>query len=353
MTSGALDWIPAEVDQRAVREAAYWEPYKGRVRCTLCPHNCVISEGKAGICTIRAVHEGRLYTLVWGTPAAINLDPIEKKPLFHFHPTSRVLSFGSVGCNFKCLHCQNHSISQHRPGDRETAFVPPEEVPAMLRKSGAKGVAYTYNEPSIWFEYILACYQQVKAAGGYTTMVSNGYINAAPLAELAPVLDAANYDVKAGTLDFYKKVSKGRLDPVLQTVERAVDLGIYVELTYLIIPTHNDDPKEFTQTAQWVLDKLGPDVPLHFSAFHPDYQMQDIPPTPPTTVVAACDAAKEVGLHYVYGGNVDHGEYENTRCPRCNTLLIERHWFDTTVRKLDLGKGQCGSCGLTIPGIWR
>jgi pyruvate formate lyase activating enzyme len=334
------------------KEASFWKPLKdGTVQCVLCPHHCVIAHGKHGICGVRKNENGKLFSLIYGSCSSVADDPIEKKPLYHFYPGSLVLSLGSVGCTFRCEHCQNYSISMADPETFPLQEIPPEAVVTLAQEHGCQGVAWTYNEPSIWHEYAFDTAKLVKKAGLYTVYVTNGYIEEEPLKEIAPYLDAMNIDVKAFHEEFYRKVCKARLAPVLQTCERATKLGIHLELTYLIIPHLNDAAEEITGFCRWVNDTLGSTIPVHFSRFHPDYKMKDSQVTPTSTLLDAYEKAKAAGLQYVYLGNITHGEYDNTRCPSCGSLLIERFGFSAHIKGIKEGK--CVRCGTAIPVLMK
>ena len=332
------------------KEAKFWKPLKDSlVQCLLCPHHCTIAPDKHGICGVRKNENGKMFSLIYGSVSSVADDPIEKKPLYHFYPGSLVLSFGSVGCTFRCDHCQNYSISMANPESFNFQEIPPESVVALAKSHGCRGVAWTYNEPTIWHEYTLDTAKLVKKAGLYTVYVTNGYIEEDPLKEIAQYLDAMNIDVKAFHEDFYKKICKARLAPVLQTCEQAKHLGIHLELTYLVIPGFNDAFDEITGFCQWVKEKLGADTPVHFSRFHPEYKMSNTPETPTSTLLGAYAKAKDAGLQYVYLGNIPHGNYDNTVCPSCGSLLVERLGFSAYLRGIT--KGKCSRCGAAIPLI--
>ncbi len=348
-----------------VKEAAYWHSLpSGKTQCDLCAHLCKINEGHAGVCGIRRVEGGKLYTLVYALPSAGHVDPIEKKPLYHFHPTTRVLSFGTIGCNMRCRHCQNFEISQARPDlshvqglpGNYLESVPPENVVDLIERTGAQGIAWTYNEPTIWFETNIEGCKRAKAAGYYSVWVSNGFATEDPMREIAPYLDAINIDVKAFTDAFYGKVCNARLQPVLDTVMLCLELGIHTELTYLIIPGENDDPREVRNFCRWVAEGPGELTATHFSRFHPDYKMQAKVETPAETLEMAYGIAKEEGLKYVYNGNVVDPAREMTYCHHCGAANIKRRWFETTplfkVRSVgdDGEKGAfCRECGKRLP----
>lgn len=330
------------------KDAKFWKSLPdNKVQCQLCPHNCKIKNNGLGICNVRKNENGKFYTLIYGSCSSMAADPIEKKPLYHFYPGTNAFSLGSVGCNFKCEHCQNSSISTAKPNDIPLKEVMPEKAVELTKAYGCRGIAWTYNEPTIWHEYSYDSAKLAKKEGLYTVYVSNGYINEDPLKEISPFLDAINVDVKAFNDDFYKKICKARLDPVLKTCELAKDLDIHLEVTYLVIPGYNDSTDEVKRFCNWVVDKLGTDTPLHFSRFHPDYRMTDVPMTPMETLLNVYDTAKQTGILYIYLGNVSHGEYENTYCPSCGNICIERHGF--YVDFVGLKSGKCIKCGRSIP----
>ncbi len=328
------------------KEARFWKAEGDRVRCELCPHLCKIADGKAGVCGVRENRDGKLYTLIYGRASSVTPDPIEKKPLFHFHPGTQVLSFGTVGCNFSCPFCQNYSISQAKPKDAYLKNVDPKEIVPLLKKYRCEGVSWTYNEPTIWHEFTFDCSKLVKEAGYYTCYVTNGYINEEPLREIAPYMDAMNIDLKSMDDEFYKRLCKAKVQPVLDTIVLARELGIHIELTNLVIPGENDSKGNFEELASWVVENVGPDVPMHFSRFHPDYMMLDHPRTPLKTLEMAYTIARDAGLKYVYVGNVPTNERENTYCPNCGTLVIQRWGF--SIAKYDLEGDQCGKCGAKL-----
>ncbi|UCE39224.1 MAG: AmmeMemoRadiSam system radical SAM enzyme [Thermoplasmata archaeon] len=331
-----------------MKEAMFWEKLENnKIECTLCPHRCTISQGKRGICGVRENQKGTLNTLIYGLATSVTPDPIEKKPLFHFFPGSYVLSFGTVGCNFKCQHCQNYGISQAKIEGTRFQRLKKEDVISIAKRYKCEGIAWTYNEPTIWFEFTYDASVLAKKEGLYTCYVTNGFIEAEPLKKISPYLDAMNIDVKSFNNDFYKKVCKSKLQPVLDTCILAKKLDILVELTYLIIPTKNDSEKEIRDYCRWVVDNLGENTPVHFSRFHPDYKMHDQIATPMSTLNRAYEIAGEEGLRFIYLGNVPHGDYENTYCPECGEMLIERIGFST--RSHYAKDAKCHKCGFIIP----
>jgi pyruvate formate lyase activating enzyme len=331
-------------------EAMHYERLTGNaVHCHLCGHDCRVSEGKRGICGVRENRDGNLYSLIKGRMSSINSDPIEKKPLYHFYPSTMALSFGTIGCNFSCAHCQNYSITNAKVGSFSLRRLDVAEIPKLCEAFGCRGISWTYNEPTIWYETTLEGSRVARDAGLYTCYVTNGYIQEAPLREIAPVLGAMNIDVKAFKESFYKEVCKARLQPVLDTCVLAKELGIFLELTYLIIPGLNDSDEEFSDFATWIRDSLGKDVPVHFSRFHPDFKMMDRGRTPTSTMRRAVEAARGVGLDNVYVGNIVQPENEQTRCTGCGTVLVDRTGFSARLR---FGAdGVCPDCGQKVPFV--
>jgi len=332
------------------KEARFWKKTTNdKVQCELCSHNCKIFNDRQGICGVRKNENGKLYTLIYSTCSSVAADPIEKKPLYHFYPGTNALSLGTVGCNFKCNHCQNYSISTADLSFSYLREISPEESVKLAFQNNCQGISYTYNEPTIWHEY---CYDSAKIAkkqGLYTCYVTNGYISEDPLRELSEILDAMNIDVKAFDENFYKKVCKARLEPVLNTCVLAKELDIHIELTYLVIPGYNDNFNEIKKFCHWVVEKLGETVPVHFSRFHPDHEMLDVSRTPMETMLKIYGIAKESGLFFPYLGNVMHGEYDNTFCPKCSSVCIERNGF--YVNMDNFKENKCKKCGSLIPGF--
>lgn len=329
-----------------MKEALFWEEEGDKVRCGLCAHHCSIKDGDRGICNVRENRGGVLYSLVYGKVASLTPDPIEKKPLYHFHPGTSVLSFGTMGCNFRCMYCQNVSLSC---GDPESPFLK-DMTPREMVKMGKRydGIAWTYNEPTISLEYSYDVFRGLKeAGGGYTLYVTNGYMAREPLEFISPYLDAMNIDVKAFRDDFYREVLGARLDPVLDTCVLARKLGIHVELTYLVVPGHNDGADEISDFCSWILDYLGEDTVVHFSRFHPHHRMRDLPPTPPEKMHEVRDVAETIGLKYVYVGNL--AVNNDLRCPGCDAVLLKRSHFSSG--KPRLRDGKCVECGRDIPLI--
>jgi len=334
-----------------MREALLYEKLKNKkVRCNLCPHHCVIEEAKRGICGVKENKEGTLYSLVYGRAVASGVDPIEKKPFFHFFPGSYAFSIATVGCNFSCLFCQNADISQFPKEKKEIIgeFLPPEEIVSYAKRNKCKSISYTYTEPTIFFEYAYETAKIAHQQGIKNNFVTNGFISKEAIKLISPYLDAANVDLKSFGDDFYKKFCGARLQPVLDSLKLMKELGIWVEVTTLIIPTLNDSAEELKSIAEFILG-LGQETPWHISRFYPHYKMADLPPTPVETLHKAREIGKKVGLNYVYSGNVPGDEGENTFCPHCGKKVISRYGFQTLENRLKEGK--CPYCGTKIAGV--
>lgn len=320
---------------------------KDRIICLLCRHACSLKEGQTGICGVNKNVGGELKTLVYGHPIALNVDPVEKKPLYHFLPGSKVLSFGTVGCNFKCPFCQNWSISQEHTVN-EDIEVSPEQMVDLALKEGAKSIAYTYNEPTIFYPYAKDIGVIAKEKGLKNIFVSNGFESVEIIEDMASWVDAANIDLKSWDDAYYKKVLKGGLEDVKDTLRRLVKEGIWVEVTTLLIEGDNDSDEALREMASFIANDLGVHVPWHLSAFFPNYQMQDHDATGLDTLQRAKHIGEEAGLKYIYLGNVNvHGD---THCPACNSLLIDRKNYDVILNKLD--DGHCPYCNAKIEGVW-
>ncbi len=320
----------------------------GRLRCTLCPRDCRLGPGQAGFCFVRQNEGGRMVSLAYGRSTGFACDPIEKKPLNHFHPGTTVLSFGTAGCNLGCRFCQNWDISKARLADRRSRSYSPAEVVDLAIEANCPSIAFTYNDPVIWAEFAIDVAREARARGVKTVFVSAGYVTASAREEIFAHMDAANIDLKAFTEDFYRKVSLGHLAPVLETLEWLAGTDVWTEVTNLVIPGHNDGEPETRALAEWMLEHMGPDVPLHFTAFHPDYRMLDVPPTRPQTLTRARAIAREVGLHHVYTGNVHDREGQTTFCTGCGAALVERDWQSVLASRLD--GDRCRRCGTRLAG---
>ena len=332
--------------------AQWWEPEpNGRVHCYLCPRHCHLHPGQSGFCFIRVNEGGKLYSVGYGAPAALQVDPIEKKPLNHFLPGTRVFSMGTAGCNMGCFFCQNWDISKSHQDQVHSKHVPPEDVPRLARHHGCDSIAFTYNEPTIWGEYVMDICKAAEGSGLKTVMVTNGYITYEAFHDIYDHIDAANVDLKAFTEGFYGKTTLTHLEPVLKTLEwLKQETQVWFEITNLMIPTLNDDPAETKRLADWIVEHLGPDVPLHFTAFHPDFKLRDKPATPPETLHRAREIAQAAGVRYVYEGNI-FSDAANTYCPRCGETLITRSWHNVLDDRIK--NGACSKCGHKIPGVWH
>jgi pyruvate formate lyase activating enzyme len=322
----------------------------GEIQCGLCPRQCRVSKGKRGYCRVRENRDGKYYSLVYGNPCAVHLDPIEKKPFFHLLPATTSFSLATAGCNFQCKFCQNWEISQALPEDVYSYEFPPESAVKKAKEVGARSIAYTYVEPTIFYEYMLDTGLLAKKAGLLNVYHSNGFINPDPLQNLCKVLDAANIDLKGFTETFYSELCNGELNPVLETLKTLKKEGVHLEITNLMIPTKNDDPSVIKEMCLWVKRELGVDIPIHFSRFYPLYKLRSLPPTPVSTLEKARAVALSIGLEYVYIGNVPGHEGENTFCPKCKKMIIQRTGY--MVGEIHLKGGKCGYCGKPIPGIW-
>lgn len=319
------------------------------VNCSLCNHRCRIKEGGHGICGVRINHDGTLYAETYAKVSSEAVDPIEKKPLYHFLPGTLSYSLGSIGCNFNCEHCQNWQISQADLDTSSLRTILPEEGVLRAKSAGCASISWTYNEPTIWHEYPLDMGTVARKNGLGTVYVTNGYITEEALGEISTVLQAYRVDIKSFTDHFYKKVCGARLQPVLDSTVRAKELGLHIEVVNLVIPGLNDSPEETGALFRWIVENLGPDTPVHITRFHPDYRMREGGATPVPTLERIYRQAKDVGLHFPYLGNVFMHRYESTYCPSCGTLLIERRGFSSAIRNLD--NHRCSACGQAIPYV--
>jgi len=320
------------------------------VQCVLCPHLCILAPGERGRCRVRLNVEGELVSLVYGLPVAVHIDPVEKKPLFHFMPGIDVFSIATAGCNLKCEFCQNWEISQAAPEDVTPYDMPPEAVIENALSYGCEAIAYTYTEPVVFFEYTRDCARLARDAGIKNILVTAGYINPGPLSELSEYIDAANVDLKSMSDTYYRNICGGTLQPVLDTIISLKESGTWVEVTNLIVPTLNDDPDEIDLLSRWVLDNTGNDTPLHFSRFFPMYRLADLAPTSIDTLRGARERAMDTGLNYVYVGNAVTPGGTITRCPECGETLVARQGYMITER--NILNGNCGNCSAPIAGVW-
>ncbi|MCB9735821.1 MAG: AmmeMemoRadiSam system radical SAM enzyme [Deltaproteobacteria bacterium] len=345
--------VSAVMAPPAPYRARYWHRLDdGRVQCDLCPRHCRLRPGQKAFCFVREADEDGLVLSTWGKSTGFCVDPIEKKPLNHFLPGTPVLSFGTAGCNLGCKFCQNWDISKSREVARLSALAEPGDIAAAAQRAGARSVAFTYNDPVIWAEYAIDTAIACHEAGLRTVAVTAGYITEAARADFFRHVDAANVDLKAFTDAFYEKICFAALGPVLETLRwLRHETDVWFEVTTLLIPGQNDSDAELNQLAAWFAEHLGPDVPLHFSAFHPDYRMGDTPRTPPATLTRARAIARSHGLRYVYTGNVHDLEGDATCCPGCDAVAIQRDWYELRSYRLD--GGRCPDCATPIAGVFE
>jgi pyruvate formate lyase activating enzyme len=338
----------------------YWTRLEdGRVRCDVCPRLCKLRDGQRGLCFVRMAHDGEIVLTTYGRSSGFCIDPIEKKPLNHFYPGTGVLSFGTAGCNLTCKYCQNWDMSKSRQMDRLADEASPETIARAASELGSRSVAFTYNDPVIFLEYAVDVAKACHEVGVATVAVTAGEIQPEARREFFAHMDAANVDLKAFTEDFYRRLCGGHLEPVLDTLRYLKrETEVWFELTTLLIPGENDSDEELDRMTRWVAEELGPDVPMHFTAFHPDYKMLDIPATPPSTLTRARRIARGNGVRYAYTGNVVDADGGSTYCHHCGALLIERDWYRLGAWKLD-AEGRCTRCGTPCaghfearPGTW-
>jgi pyruvate formate lyase activating enzyme len=325
----------------------------GRVRCDVCPRACALHEGQTGLCFVRKRAGDEIVLTTYGRSSGFCVDPIEKKPLNHFLPGTSVLSFGTAGCNLACRFCQNWDISKSREIDTLADAASPQQIADAAVRLGCRSVAFTYNDPVIFMEYAMDVADACRERGLKTVAVTAGYMNAAPRAEFYRHMDAANVDLKAFSDDFYHGICAGRLAPVLETLEYLKrETTVWLEITNLMIPGLNDAPEETDAMTRWIVDRLGPDVPVHFTAFHPDWKLRDRPSTPAATLTRARELASANGIRYAYTGNVRDVAGQSTRCHRCGAMLVERDGYELGAWRLD-ARGQCRACGTPCAGLFE
>jgi len=329
----------------------YWHRLEdGRIQCDICPRDCKLHDGQRGLCFVRKCENDQIVLTTYGRSSGFCIDPIEKKPLNHFYPGSKVLSFGTAGCNLACNYCQNWDISKSREWDRLCDEASPEKLARSALEYGSRSAAFTYNDPVIFLEYAVDCAKACHDLDVKTVAVTAGYIHPEPAREFFSHMDAVNVDLKGFSEEFYHKLCVGHLQPVLDTLEYLVkQTDCWVEITTLLIPEKNDSDEELKRMCDWIAEHLGADVPLHFSAFHPDYKMMDVSATPPATLSRARNIALESGLHYVYTGNVHDTSGATTYCPACCAPLIVRDWYEILDYRLT-DDGHCSDCGKSIAG---
>jgi len=342
----------AQAQPAPAKEALFYDRLANRrVRCQLCPRKCEVGDRERGFCGVRENRGGTYHTLVYGQIAALNIDPIEKKPFFHYHPGSTAFSLGTAGCNFQCKDCQNWEVSQVRPEQVPNPTVlTPDEVAATAKRYNAPVIAFTYTEPVVFYEYVLDTARAAAQQGIMSVMVSNGYINPEPMRRLLHVLGAVKIDLKGITDRFYRDYCAGTLQPVLDTIKLVHQSDAWLEVVYLVVPTVNDDDETIRHACRWVRDNVGASVPLHFSRFFPYYQLTNLPPTPVETLRRCYQIAGEAGLKYVYVGNIPDADMLTTYCPNCHRTVVARRDFEVTANEIRGGK--CRFCQATVPGVW-
>lgn len=343
---------PSVIDTSVI-DTKYWHALEdGRIQCDACPRACRLREGQRGLCFVRGRENDRIRLFTYGRSSGFCVDPIEKKPLNHFLPGTAVLSFGTAGCNLACRFCQNWSMSRSRETDTLADRASPEDLARTAERLGCRSVAYTYNDPVIFLEYAIDVAQACRERGIRSVAVTAGYVSPEPRAELFRHMDAANIDLKSFSEDFYYRICGAHLQPVLETLEYVKhETKVWLEITTLLVPDANDSDAEIDALTRWIAGHLGSDVPLHFTAFHPDWKMRDRPPTPPQTLTRARRIALSNGLRFVYTGNVHDREGGSTFCPGCGARVIERDWYELGEWKLD-AQGCCIECGTQLPGVF-
>lgn len=335
-----------------LKKARYYTQEDGtQIQCQLCPRGCLVNNQERGFCGVRENKNGIYYTLVYGKVSTAHIDPVEKKPLFHVLPGDSAFSIATVGCNVMCKFCQNWELSQTTPEKLKMLDLPPQRVASLAQQKGCSMIAYTYNEPVIFTEYMYDTAKAAKQRNVRSVMISNGYINKKPMRDLCRVLDAVKIDLKAFNQTFYHDLVAGELQPVLDTLVLLKKENIWTEIVYLVIPGQNDDSGELKEMCEWIKQDLGPDTPLHFSRFYPQFKLKNLPPTPIPTLKKAREIAMQTGLHYVYIGNIPGDPAENTYCPQCGKLIIRRTGY--YVRDVKIKDSKCSHCGAFIAGIWN
>jgi len=334
-----------------LHEALFYKKLQNnRIECQLCPRNCTVTDKERGHCEVRENRDGIYYTLVYGNPCTTNIDPIEKKPFFHYLPGSTAFSLATAGCNIDCKFCQNWQISQARPEAVKSMKLSPSEIADLAIGYNCQSIAYTYSEPTVFYEYVRDCAIEGQKRGLNSAVISNGFIQAEPLNELLPHLKAMKVDLKSFSQKYYSDICNADLQPVLDTIKLLKKSGLWLEIVYLMLPTLNDSPQEIQSLSKWILNEIGPDVPIHFTRFHPEYLLTNLPPTPVESLECAYEIAKKNGINFPYVGNVYGHRYENTYCPKCQAEIIVRSGFK--IQKLAITEGRCELCGRNIPGVW-
>jgi len=341
----------AEKPWKWSREAMFQIETPKGIRCQICPNECTLKEGELSDCKNRKVYNGKLYTIAYGNPCAIHIDPVEKKPLYHFLPSTPIFSIATAGCNLACLNCQNWTISQVSPTETRNYDLMPDQVVAQTLKNNCNSIAYTYSEPITFYEYVYDTASLAKSAGIKNVLVSNGYVKKEPLEKLSGVIDAANIDLKSMDDNIYLKLNAGKLQPILDALKLYKDNGVWLEITNLVIPSWTDDLDMIRKMCGWLAQNGFSDTPLHFSRFHPQYKLDRLQATSVQTLESARKIALEEGLQYVYIGNVPGNESSDTHCPACKKLLVKRTGF--RIEEVHIENGKCAYCGHEIAGVWR
>lgn len=343
--------VPDQKIWKWSKEAEYWSATPRGTKCLICPNECIIKEGETGLCHNRMNYDGKIYSIAYGNPCAVNIDPIEKKPFNHFLPGSRAYSIGTAGCNLACMNCQNWTISQTGPRETRNYDLMPDRLVDQTISNNCQSIAYTYSEPISFYEYTFDSARLGREHGLRNVLVTAGYINEKPLRNLCKYIDAARVDLKSFSNDIYMKLSAGTLQPVLNTLKIIAELGVWLEIVNLIVPGWTDDLEMIKRMCHWLAENKLADYPLHFDRFHPEYKLTQLPATPIGTLSKAREIALSEGIKYVYIGNVPGLESQNTFCPKCRDLVVERRGF--SVLQNNLVKGCCTKCGERIPGIWE
>lgn len=349
---GILIFSSIKANSNYNREALYWTRVDSGVKCNLCPNNCFLPEGIKGKCHVRINKDNTLYTQVYNQVVSLNVDPIEKKPVFHMLPGSKILSLATIGCPLKCSFCQNWSISQIYPEEiKDIELITPEQIVNLALKYNIPSIAYTYSEPVIFYEYMFDIAKLAHKYGIKNVMVTSGYFNPEPLKNILPYFDVIKVDLKAFNNRFYSKLVKGYLSSILTNLRIIKENNVFMEIVNLIVPEQNDNPADIKKMCIWIKENLGNDVPLFFTRFYPAYKLKNLPPTPYSTLVDFYNIAKKEGINYVYVGNAPELKLENTYCPNCGVLLIERYGY--LVIQNNINNNKCYKCGKIIPGIWK
>lgn len=333
------------------KEAYHYEKIQSNVQCKLCPNECLLAPEQRSFCRVRVNKEGKLYTLVYGNPCSVHVDPIEKKPLFHFLPTTNAFSIATAGCNYRCLNCQNWEISQRKPEDTNNYDAMPDKIVEAAIQQDCQSIAYTYNEPTVFYEYMYDTSKIASSKGIKNLWITNGSMNEKPLVDFCKYLDAANIDLKGFDKSVYGELNAGHLKTVLDTLKNLKKENVWFEVTNLVVPTWTDDMDMIKEMTDWLFKNIGPDYPLHFSRFHPQYKLTHLPATPISVLEKARKIALDSGLNYVYIGNVPGHEAQNTYCPRCNKIVIERNGYK--IKQNNLEDDKCKFCNEEIAGVWK